>query len=82
MRWARQVGCGTYDLRSIPDQDSECPGNEGDRSTTGTRSNDGRRLDWFTTGFGGKIATHPAMIERRHVPVLPWLARNLRVIKR
>ncbi len=82
MRWAREVGCGTYDLRSVPDQDSGCPGNEGDRSTTGTRSNDGRRLDWFTTGFGGEIATYPAMIERRHVPVLPWLARNLRVIKR
>ncbi|MBA2470577.1 MAG: peptidoglycan bridge formation glycyltransferase FemA/FemB family protein [Chloroflexia bacterium] len=66
MRWAREMGCGTYDLRGILNREPEHGCTE-----------DGRWLSWFKSGFGGEIVTYPVTIERRHVPVLPWLARTL-----
>ncbi len=71
MRWARDQGCATYDLQGLPDQDPERPGND-----------DGHRLEWLKTGFGGEIVTFPAMLERQHVPVPSWLARTLKRIER
>jgi lipid II:glycine glycyltransferase (peptidoglycan interpeptide bridge formation enzyme) len=71
MRWAREMGCGTYDLRGILNRNSERPGTD-----------EGRWLSWFENGFGGEIPTCPLTIERRHVPVLPWLARTLKRIER
>jgi lipid II:glycine glycyltransferase (peptidoglycan interpeptide bridge formation enzyme) len=78
MRWARDHGCDTYDLWGIPEQDPEKPV-EG--SVTGTRGEDWRGLYRFKTGFGGEIVTYPPMLERRHVPVLPWLARRVGAVR-
>jgi len=81
MRWAREHGCETYDLWGIPKHDPESLRGDHRTSIAGTRGDDWRGLHRFKTGFGGEIVSYPDMLERRHVPVLPWLARNLNVIK-
>lgn len=81
MRWARELGCTTYDLWGIPEQDPETLRSEDNVSIAGTKGNDWRGLYRFKTGFGGEIVTFPPTLERRYVPVLPWLARRLGVIQ-
>jgi lipid II:glycine glycyltransferase (peptidoglycan interpeptide bridge formation enzyme) len=81
MRWARDAGCDTYDLWGIPEQDPVPATGEGASGIGGTRGDDWRGLYRFKTGFGGDIVSYPSMMERRHVPLLPWLARKLNVIK-
>ena len=81
MRWAREQGCDTYDLWGIPDMDPESVTADGQSSIAGTKGDDWRGLYRFKTGFGGQIVSYPTMLERRHAPVLPWLARKLNVIK-
>ncbi len=81
MRWARELGCDTYDLWGIPDQDPESVSSDSKGAIAGTRGDDWRGLYRFKTGFGGEVVSYPTMLERRHVPVLPWLARKLNVIK-
>ncbi len=81
MRWARERGCVTYDLWGIPEQDPETLRSEDNVSVAGSRGSDWRGLYRFKTGFGGDIITYPPAIERRYVPVLPWLARRLGVIQ-
>jgi lipid II:glycine glycyltransferase (peptidoglycan interpeptide bridge formation enzyme) len=75
MQWARDRGCDTYDLWGIPEID---PVTEpGSNSVEGTRGDDWRGLHRFKTGFGGQIVTYPPMFERRHVPILPAIARRV-----
>jgi lipid II:glycine glycyltransferase (peptidoglycan interpeptide bridge formation enzyme) len=81
MRWARESGCETYDLWGIPEQDPESVRGQDQHSIAGTRGSDWRGLYRFKTGFGGEIVTYPAVLERRHVPLLPWLVRKFNVIR-
>jgi len=81
MRWARERGCTTYDLWGIPEQDPESLRSEDNVSIAGSKGGDWRGLYRFKTGFGGDIVTFPPALERRYVPVLPWLARRLGVIQ-
>lgn len=81
MRWAREQGCLTYDLWGIPDQDPDTTQHESSTAIAGTKGNDWRGLFRFKTGFGGEIVSYPPTFERRYVPVLPWMARKLGVIK-
>lgn len=81
MQWAREHGCGTYDLWGIPDQDPTTIHGGDESRIVGTRGDDMRGLYRFKTGFGGEIVSYPESIERRHVPLLPWLARRLRVVR-
>jgi len=81
MRWARERGCTTYDLWGIPDRDPESIHNDDQSKIVGTKGDDLRGLYRFKTGFGGEIVSYPSTMERRHVPVLPWLARKLNVVR-
>jgi lipid II:glycine glycyltransferase (peptidoglycan interpeptide bridge formation enzyme) len=81
MRWARDHGCETYDLWGIPESDPETTGHESNEKIAGTKGDDWRGLFRFKTGFGGEIVSYPSSVERRHVPVLPWVARRLGFIK-
>jgi lipid II:glycine glycyltransferase (peptidoglycan interpeptide bridge formation enzyme) len=81
MRWAREHGCDTYDLWGIPEHDPESVKSDDQTSIAGTRGDDWRGLYRFKTGFGGDIVSYPPMLERRHIPVLPWLARKLNVVR-
>ena len=81
MRWARDQGCETYDLWGIPEQDPDTVSSDDNGAIAGTKGDDWRGLYRFKTGFGGEIVSYPTMMERRHIPVLPWLARKLNVIK-
>jgi peptidoglycan pentaglycine glycine transferase (the first glycine) len=81
MRWARERGCTTYDLWGIPEQDPDSLRSEDNVRIAGSKGSDWRGLYRFKTGFGGDIIEFPPTIERRYVPVLPWLARRLGVIQ-
>lgn len=81
MRWGRDRGCEDYDLWGIPDQDPETVSSDNQSAIAGTRGDDWRGLYRFKTGFGGEIVTYPNTLERRHLPLLPWLVRKLNVIK-
>jgi lipid II:glycine glycyltransferase (peptidoglycan interpeptide bridge formation enzyme) len=80
MKWARERGCTTYDLWGIPAQDPEMTKDDNSNKIAGTKGEDWRGLYRFKTGFGGEIVTYPPTMERRYMPVLPWLARRLGVI--
>lgn len=80
MRWAREGGCTHYDLWGIPDVDPVSFQSEDHASIAGTKGDDWRGLYRFKTGFGGEILSYPPTLERRHVPVLPWLARRVGAI--
>jgi lipid II:glycine glycyltransferase (peptidoglycan interpeptide bridge formation enzyme) len=80
MRWARDSGCETYDLWGIPERDPESVRSDDQRSIARTTGSDWRGLYRFKTGFGGELVSYPPVLERRHVPLLPWLARKLHVI--
>lgn len=81
MRWARSRGCTTYDLWGIPEVDPESTRSDHQTAIAGTKGEDWRGLFRFKTGFGGDIVSYPPTLERRHVPVLPWLARKFLVIR-
>ncbi len=80
MKWARDRGCTTYDLWGIPAQDPDVTRNDSSDKIAGTKGEDWRGLFRFKTGFGGEIVGYPPTMERRYVPVLPWLARRLNVV--
>ena len=80
MKWGRDRGCRTYDLWGIPPHDPESTRNETADKIAGTRGADWRGLFRFKTGFGGEIVSYPETMERRYMPVLPWLARQLNII--
>lgn len=80
MKWARDRGAKTYDLWGIPAKDPESPADKHAHRIAGTRGEDWRGLYRFKTGFGGDIVSYPLTMERRYVPVLPWLARRLNII--
>lgn len=81
MRWAREQGCTTYDLWGIPEQDPESVRSEDSTAIAGTKGDDWRGLYRFKMGFGGEVVSYPPMLERRHLPVLPWLARKFNVVR-
>jgi lipid II:glycine glycyltransferase (peptidoglycan interpeptide bridge formation enzyme) len=81
MRWSREQGCTRYDLWGIPEADPESTSNAAATAIGGTKGDDWRGLYRFKTGFGGEIVRYPPVLERRYVPVLPWLARKTGVIK-
>lgn len=81
MKWARDRGCTHYDLWGIPKQDPESLRGEDNVSLAGTKGDDWRGIYRFKTGFGGDIVSFPDTLERRYVPVLPWLARTAGVIQ-
>lgn len=80
MKWTRDAGCATYDLWGIPEEDPTAAESH-TSNPGGTKGSDWRGLHRFKTGFGGEIVSYPEMLERRHLPVLPWLARKLNVIR-
>lgn len=80
MKWGRGRGAKRYDLWGIPLQDPESTKSEDSNTIAGTRGSDWRGLYRFKTGFGGAIVTYPQTMERRYVPVLPWLAQRLNII--
>ncbi len=77
MRWARSRGCTTYDLWGIPDVDPDSTRSETQTTIAGTKGEDWRGLFRFKTGFGGEIVSYPTTMERRHVPILPSIARGI-----
>ena len=77
MKWARERGATSYDLWGIPARDPDATKDDTSNKIAGTKGEDWRGLYRFKTGFGGEIVTYPATMERRYVPVLPWLARRL-----
>lgn len=81
MRWSRERGCSTYDLWGIPDNDPPTIHNEDQSKIVGTKGDDMRGLYRFKTGFGGQIVSYPPSMERRHVPLLPWLARKINAVR-
>lgn len=81
MKWARDRGCASYDLWGIPKVDPESVRSEDNTSIAGSRGDDWRGIYRFKKGFGGEIITYPDMLERRYVPVLPWVARRMGVIQ-
>lgn len=81
MKWARDRGCTRYDMWGIPKHDPESLRGDDNASLAGTKGEDWRGLYRFKTGFGGDIVTLPDTLERRYVPVLPWLARASGVIQ-
>ncbi|MGB3307548.1 MAG: peptidoglycan bridge formation glycyltransferase FemA/FemB family protein [Thermomicrobiales bacterium] len=82
MRWARGEGSTTYDLWGIPEHNPETTASDTDPgSVAGSKGEDWRGLYRFKTGFGGEIVTYPPALERRYVPVVPWLARKLNLIR-
>jgi lipid II:glycine glycyltransferase (peptidoglycan interpeptide bridge formation enzyme) len=81
MKWARDRGCKTYDLWGIPPVDPESLRAEDNSSIAGSKGDDWRGIHRFKTGFGGDIVSYPPTLERRCVPVLPWLARRAGVIQ-
>jgi lipid II:glycine glycyltransferase (peptidoglycan interpeptide bridge formation enzyme) len=81
MRWARERGCTIYDLWGIPAQDPTTIHSDDQSKIVGTKGDDLRGLYRFKTGFGGEIVSYPPSMERRHMPVLPWLARKLNVVQ-
>lgn len=81
MRWAREHGCTEYDLWGIPEDDPERVTTGDSKVIAGTKGDDWRGLYRFKTGFGGNIVSYPPVVEMRHVPVVPWVARKLGVIK-
>lgn len=76
MRWARESGCGTYDLWGIPAADPTATASPPDR-VAATRGDDWRGLYRFKTGFGGTIVAYPPTLERRYHGALSWLARRV-----
>lgn len=80
MKWARELGSTSYDLWGIPARDPDATSDETSSRIAGTKGEDWRGLYRFKTGFGGEIVTYPPTMERRYVPVLPWLARRLGVV--
>lgn len=82
MRWAQEHGCTVYDLWGIPETDPESLESEdGEGKAAGTKGDDWRGLYRFKTGFGGNIVAYPPTLERRHVPILPGIARRLDLIR-
>lgn len=81
MKWARERGCETYDLWGIPPVDPESLKADDNSSIAGSKGDDWRGIYRFKTGFGGDIKSYPQTLERRYVPVLPWLARRVGVIQ-
>lgn len=81
MKWARERGCKRYDLWGIPKHDPESLRGEDNASLAGTKGDDWRGIYRFKTGFGGDIVTLPDTLERRYVPILPWLVRSTGVIQ-
>lgn len=80
MKWGRKRGCTRYDLWGIPSSDPDSTRAEDSANIAATRGNDWRGLYRFKTGFGGEIITYPETMERRYIPLLPWLARRLNII--
>lgn len=80
MKWARNRGARRYDLWGIPVNDPENPSDKHADRIAGTKGEDWRGLYRFKTGFGGDIMSYPDTMERRYVPILPWLAQRLNVI--
>ncbi len=81
MKWARERGCVAYDLWGIPKHDPESLRGDDNASLAGTKGDDWRGIYRFKTGFGGDIVSYPDTLERRYLPVLPWLARATGVIQ-
>jgi lipid II:glycine glycyltransferase (peptidoglycan interpeptide bridge formation enzyme) len=82
MKWARDNGATRYDLWGIPYEDPEtAASDERPGAAASTKGSDWRGLYRFKTGFGGSIVSYPPTVERRYVPVAPWLARKLNLIK-
>lgn len=81
MKWARDRGCKSYDLWGIPEEDPETLRGDDNTSIAGSKGEDWRGIYRFKTGFGGEIVSYPTTLERRYVPVLPWLARRVGVIQ-
>lgn len=81
MKWARDRGCTTYDLWGIPKEDPETLRADDNTSIAASRGDDWRGIYRFKTGFGGELVSYPKTLERRYLPVLPWLARRVGVIQ-
>jgi lipid II:glycine glycyltransferase (peptidoglycan interpeptide bridge formation enzyme) len=76
MRWARELGCTSYDLWGIPASDPPTTELDGGNRVAGTRGEDWRGLYEFKVRFGGRIAELPPTLERRYQPLLAALARR------
>lgn len=81
MKWGRDKGCDWYDLWGIPTVDPSTMRTESNNSIAGSKGDDWRGIYRFKTGFGGKTVSYPPMMERRYVPVLPWLARRMGIVQ-
>ncbi len=70
MRWAKSLGCTTYDLWGVPDED------EATLEAEFTQRRDGL---WgvyrFKRGFGGQLVRSVGAWDRVHAPVRYWLYR-------
>ncbi len=80
MRWARERGCTCYDLWGIPVHDPDSTTTDTGDHISRSHGKDWRGLFRFKTGFGGEIVSYPPTVERRYLPLLPWLARRLGII--
>jgi lipid II:glycine glycyltransferase (peptidoglycan interpeptide bridge formation enzyme) len=77
MRWAKSLGCTTYDLYGIPDKDEE------ELETQFTQRSDGL---WgvyrFKRGFGGKLVRSVGAWDRVYAPARYWLYRTALSMRR
>ena len=77
MRWARSLGCTTYDLYGVPDEDEE------ELEAQFTRRSDGL---WgvyrFKRGFGGKLVRSVGAWDRVYAPARYWLYRMALSLRR
>lgn len=80
MKWGRDRGAKVYDLWGIPAKDPESASDKHADRIAATKGEDWRGLYRFKTGFGGSVVTFPQTMERRYIPVLPWLARRLNIV--
>jgi peptidoglycan pentaglycine glycine transferase (the first glycine) len=71
MRWARSVGCDSYDLWGIPDLDDTTVGNDvAAAEQSGALSTGMGGLYRFKRGFGGRTVRYVATQERAYCPLL------------
>lgn len=81
MKWARDRGAKWYDLWGIPKEDPKSICGADKAKISGTKGDDWSGMYRFKTGFGGEIVTLPDTLERRYLPLLPWIARRAGIIQ-
>lgn len=68
MKWARAMGCRTYDLWGIPTEDPQTVTSTDGKKLATTKGSDWTGIYRFKTGFGGNIVRYPDTVLFQYVP--------------